>query len=175
MKWAEVDKSGASVGQKCCSPSLANILMPTNQIFSSDYTHGVDEKRRVQVPAKWRPDEENAELTLVLWTDMPSQQVCLRVLPPRQVDALMARIEAMSTSDPEAVSLRRNIARNSDQVTLDKVGRICIPDRMAKEAGLGKEVLLLGALQWFEIWNPSRHAAAFAADKMLAPEAVKKI
>ncbi|MBI3192518.1 MAG: hypothetical protein HYZ36_07630 [Pedosphaera parvula] len=143
--------------------------------YSSTYRHGVDDKRRVQIPAKWRPDDEGVELTLILWPNEGLQGPCLRILPPKQMEALMAKIEAMPSADPEAVALRRNIARDSDQASIDKAGRICIPERMAQLAGLEKEAILAGALQWFEIWNPDRYTAASAVDQTLSPGALKRI
>lgn len=143
--------------------------------YNSTYRHGVDDKRRVQVPAKWRPDEEGVELTMILWPNEGVQGPCLRILPPRQMESLMAKIEAMPSADPESVALRRNIARDSDQVSIDKAGRICIPERMAQGAGIEKEAVLAGALQWFEIWNPDRYAAASVVDQTLSPGALKKI
>ncbi len=35
--------------------------------YNSRFRHGVDEKRRVQIPAKWRPQKPTGELTLILW------------------------------------------------------------------------------------------------------------
>lgn len=143
--------------------------------YHSTYTHGVDDKRRVQIPAKWRPGQPDVELTIIVWTDNSKQGACLRVVPPKQMQALMQKIETMSSSDPEAVALRRNIAKHSDTVTMDKAGRICIPEPMAKAAGIEKEAVLAGALQWFEIWNPESHKAISAVDDVLSPEAVKRI
>ena len=113
-------------------------------IFCSRYTHGVDEKRRLQIPAKWRPSDANTELMLIAWDGNGSAGSCLRVYPPQQRQALMQKVATMSTSDPEAVALRRNIAKKSEWVTMDKAGRICIPDGLAAEAGIvgGKEVVL---------------------------------
>lgn len=153
------------------SPSSSNKSL----VFTSTYRHGVDEKRRVQIPAKWRPVGEDVELTLILWPGNGQQPAHLRVLPPNEMQALMEKIQAMPSGDAEAVALRRNIAKNSDQVTIDKAGRVCLPEPMAKAAGVEKEAVLAGALQWFEIWNPERHAAASALDDMLSPEALKKI
>ena len=51
--------------------------------YTSCYRHGVDDKRRVQVPAKWRPKEEEAEYTLILWPHDGQPDACLLVLPPR--------------------------------------------------------------------------------------------
>ena len=143
--------------------------------FTSTYRHGVDEKRRVQVPSKWRPEEEGVELTLLLWSAQGAQSAHLRVLPPGEMQALMDKIKAMPSGDQEAVALRRNIAKNSDTVTVDKGGRICIPEAMAKAVGVEKDAVLAGALQWFEIWNPERYAAASTVDDALSPEALKKI
>ena len=35
--------------------------------YNSLYRHGVDEKRRVQIPAKWRPARSGVEFTLIFW------------------------------------------------------------------------------------------------------------
>jgi DNA-binding transcriptional regulator/RsmH inhibitor MraZ len=48
------------------------------------YRHGVDEKRRVQIPAKWRPEKEGTELTLD-GLAATSGGGCLRVLPPSEM------------------------------------------------------------------------------------------
>jgi MraZ protein len=143
--------------------------------YYSRYSHGVDEKRRVQVPSKWRPNQVDTELTLILWENNGTAGACLRVYPPKQMEATLQKIETMSTSDPAAVALRRNIARNCEVVTMDKSGRICIPDDMAKKAGIEKQVVLAGVLHWFEIWNPERHTLASAGDDALVPEAVRNI
>ena len=149
--------------------------MAVRQIYTSRYRHGVDGKRRVQIPAKWRPDEENAQLTLLVWTDEVSQKICLRVIPEWQMEAFLARIEVMSTSDPEAVALRRVIAGDAEQGTMDKAGRICIPEKMAAQVGITDEAEMIGALQWFEIWSPEHFAPADTNDKALVPGAKKKI
>src|SRR2546423_12776595 len=101
--------------------------------YNSSFRHGVDEKRRVQVPAKWRP-KSGTDLTLVLWPKA-KEGACLRVLPPDKMADLMRDIDAMPNSDPNKVVLKRFIGSKSVQVTLDSVGRICLPDDMAKAAG----------------------------------------
>src|SRR5688572_32952934 len=115
--------------------------------YLSRYTHGVDEKRRVQIPAKWRPAQEDMEWALILWENNAHAGACLRVYPPRQMEALVQKIEAMSSSDPTSVALRRNIAKNCETVTMDKAGRICLPEEMAAKAGIEKQAELAGAVQ----------------------------
>src|SRR5437016_14251462 len=99
--------------------------------YNSSYRHGVDEKRRLQIPAKWRPTKSATEFTLVLWPKA-KEGPCLRVLPPEQMTALMRDIDAMPNSDPNKVVLKRFIGSESIQAPLDKVGRICLPEGMAE-------------------------------------------
>jgi MraZ protein len=140
--------------------------------YNSSYRHGVDEKRRVQIPAKWRPFQEGVEFTLILWNNS-SEGVCLRVLPPEQMAALMRDIDAMPNSDPNKLTLKRFIGSKSIQVALDKAGRICLPEEMTQAAGITTEAVLVGLLDRFEIWNPERHQKVEAATAVMAQEAFK--
>jgi MraZ protein len=139
--------------------------------YNSLYQHGVDEKRRLQVPAKWRP-AESIELTLILWPKS-KEGPCLRVLPPKKMADLMRDIDAMPNSDPNKVVLKRFIGSESVQVALDKSGRICLPDAMASAAGIKDEAVLVGLLDRFEIWNPERYEKVRASDAVMAQEAFK--
>lgn len=140
--------------------------------YNSRFKHGVDEKRRVQVPAKWLPQKPGIELTLVLW---PSQSAgaCVRVLPPVQMAKLMQSIDEMPNSDRRKVVLKRIIGGGSAQASVDKSGRICLPEEMAREADLKGEVMLVGLLDRFEIWNLERYDKVQAADASMEEEAFK--
>ena len=135
--------------------------------YNSLYRHGVDGKRRVQVPAKWRPPQPDVEFTLIVWPKS-AHGPCLRVLPPEQMGKLMADINAMSNDDPNKVVLKRFIGSESAQVALDKAGRICLPEVMVKVAGIAKEAVLVGLLDRFEIWNPKRFAEVRGEDQVMA-------
>jgi MraZ protein len=140
--------------------------------YNSRFRHGVDEKRRVQIPSKWRPQKSDVELTVILW---PRDGVgpCVRVLPPAQMAKLMQSIDEMPNGDPKKVVLKRIIGSGSAQAGVDKAGRICVPDEMARAAGIKDEAVLVGLLDRFEIWNPERYEKVQAADAALAPDAFK--
>jgi len=140
--------------------------------YNSCYQHGVDKKRRVQIPAKWRPEKEGTELTLVLW---PQHQAgtCLRVLPPEQMARMKADIDALPNDNPKKGVLKRFIGSGSVQVALDKSGRICLPEEMAHAAGIKDQAMFVGLLDRFEIWSPDRYDNVKAADAVLASEAFK--
>jgi division/cell wall cluster transcriptional repressor MraZ len=94
-------------------------------------------------------------------------------LPPQEMAELMRDIDAMPNSDPNKVVLKRFIGSESEQVTVDKVGRICLPDNMARAAGITDEAILVGLLDRFEIWNPGRYEKVKASDAIMAQEAFK--
>ena len=140
--------------------------------YNSLYRHGVDEKRRIQIPSKWRPAKSGVEFTLILWPKA-KEGPCLRVLPPQEMAELMRDIDAMPNGDPNKVVLKRFIGSESVQVALDKAGRICLPEEMAATAGIKDEAVLVGLLDRFEIWNPERYDKVRASDAIMAQEAFK--
>jgi MraZ protein len=140
--------------------------------YNSVFKHGVDDKRRLAIPAKWRPSVEGAEFTLMVW---PKHQAgtCLRVLPAKEMAELLASIDAMPNSDPNKTVLKRFIGGESVQVVCDKSGRICLPPEMTGAAGIADEAVLVGLLDRFEIWSPERYEKVKTADAVLASEAFK--
>jgi MraZ protein len=159
----------------------AHALDPVNNVadeaasqttyYNSSYRHGVDEKRRVQIPAKWRPSDASVEFTLIFWPK--SNEGCLRALPPKEMAELVRDIDAMPNEDSRKTVLKRFIGSESTQVAVDKAGRICLPEAMAKAAGIEKEAVLVGLLDRFEIWSPERYDKVRAADAVIAQEAFK--
>jgi MraZ protein len=156
--------------------SLSHVMPDSAALyFNSIYRHGVDEKRRLQIPSKWRPSQEDFQFTLIVWPGSESKGPYLLALPPEPLKELVGKFKAMSYSDPKADSLRRFLGKNSDQVVLDKSGRICLPEAMATAAGIEREAVLVGSWDRFEIWNPGRYEAASQVDDALASEAFKLI
>jgi len=139
--------------------------------YNSAYKHGVDEKRRVQIPAKWRPSTL-VEFTMILWPKS-AHGMCLRVLPRPEMARLLREIEAMPNGDPSKLTLKRFIGSESIQVSVDKGGRICLPEEMATAADIKDQAVLVGLLNQFEIWNPERYQKVKASDAIMAQEAFK--
>jgi MraZ protein len=134
----------------------------------------MDEKRRVPVPFRWKPEEsEGVEFTLVVW---PQHQagVCIRVLSPEQLTTLRASINAMPNGNEKTV-LKRRIGTMSAQAKLDNAGRITIPDNMVEAAGLSGEVVLAGLIDKFEIWSSKRYADVERLDSALMGKAFEML
>jgi MraZ protein len=144
----------------------------TGPIYNSVYRHGVDEKRRIQIPSMWRAKETKVEFTLIVWPQR-SEGPCLRVLPAKEMAELMNSLDAMPNGDRNKTVLKRIIGSESTQVALDSAGRICVPEEMARAASIANEAVLVGLLDRFEIWDPTRYEKVKAADAVLAQEAFK--
>jgi MraZ protein len=121
------------------------------------------------MPAKWRA-EAGQELTLVIWRGHPAG-ICLRVLPPVEMQRLRQALNNLPQGDPKKAVLKRLVGADSEQVSLDTAGRILLPERMAQEAGLDGDTVMVGLLDYFEIWNPQRFDRVRSSDELLAQEA----
>ena len=142
--------------------------------FKGEYDFGVDDKRRVQVPAKWRP-AEGTLLSVHVWKAEGQRHPCLMVLPPATARKLEERLESMSFSDPKAEALRRLLGADCDDLTLDSAGRVCLPEKLANKANLGKKAVLVGLFDRFQIWNPEFYADTQVTDEVARPDAIKLI
>jgi MraZ protein len=138
--------------------------------YSSVFRHGVDEKRRVQIPAKWRPLDPNVELSLILWPHGNMNEACLLVLPPTEWKSLADKLKVMPFMDSKATVLRRLMGTKSAQVALDRAGRICLPEEFAAAIGIVNEAVLVGLVDRFQIWSPERHQIVSAEDEAMANE-----
>jgi MraZ protein len=153
---------------------MSDAPEPKPIYYNANYSHGVDEKRRLQIPAKWRPESEGEELTLMFWPKHKAG-ACLRVLPPQQMAEMLADINALPKGDPKKIALKRFIGSESEQVTLDKSGRICLPEKMARGAGITDQAVLVGMLDHFEIWNAQALEKARALDESPTLDAISQI
>lgn len=117
-------------------------------VFFGTHTPKLDEKGRFFLPAKFR--EELGE-GLVLTR---GQDRCLAVYP---MATFVKKAEQMASA-PATVRQVRNFQRMlassaSDEVP-DKQGRVTIPIPLREYAGLDKEIVVVGAMDRLEIWNP---------------------
>lgn len=150
--------------------------VPGEPYFSLTYQHGVDDKRRLSIPAPWRDGWGESEvLFYVLLWDKGEQPACLLALPPELMRVLRDKLKGLSFADQESEALLRLLGQASARLTVDKAGRITLPEQLAKAAGIGDRAVLVGMMDRFQIWNPGSYEAAQAADQVLKGKAHKLI
>jgi MraZ protein len=139
--------------------------------FHGLFRHGIDDSRRVMLPAKWRPTESGFEFTVILMPirkDAPEAERRLLAIQPDRWQEKLAKVRGANAQNKGLAAVERTLASNSVQLALDKAGRLCLPEDLAEKAGLTKEVQFVPRLDKFEMWNPERYEAQAAADESLA-------
>jgi MraZ protein len=141
--------------------------------FHGHFPYGIDDSRRVMVPAKWRPKNRSVLFTVILW---PIEiESCLLVLPPERWQVMLDKLKTKSLQDKRVAALERVIGSTSAQLTIDNAGRFCLPEALTHPAEIDKEAVFVGRLDKFEIWSPRRLEAAAPEDKSLAASVAQEI
>jgi MraZ protein len=69
-------------------------------------------------------------------------------------------LEERLRQHPQLSPERRNVARlmvaSAKECPVDRAGRTLVPPELREFAGLKRDVMITGALDWFEIWSRDR-------------------
>jgi MraZ protein len=122
-------------------------------MFVGSYTPKLDEKNRLFLPAKFR-DQLTEGLVVT-----KGQDFCLNVFPLADFAAMTNRIQEAPLTVRQAREYGRFLAMRATEETPDRQGRITIPTLLKEYAGLDREVVVIGALNRVEIWDPARISA----------------
>jgi MraZ protein len=123
-------------------------------MFRGRYTHTVDAKGRVAIPAKFRLQLDEGAV-LASWMDG-----CAAIFTRDSFEALAAKVAALPLADDKARRLSRFLFSNAFDLETDAQGRVVLPVSIREWAGLGNEALVVGQRDHVEIWNPERWAEA---------------
>lgn len=120
------------------------------------YRHKVDEKGRVSMPAAFR---KVLSSDLVV-TRNPNDE-CLYVFEPEGFNnwvekAFEDKFGGYNSTDPMHVAIRRKLKGRAAEASVDKVGRIMLAADLRQEAGIDREVVIVGNTGYFEVWDAKR-------------------
>ncbi|HEX5725338.1 MAG TPA: hypothetical protein VFX98_07715 [Longimicrobiaceae bacterium] len=117
------------------------------------YQRDLDEKGRLSLPASFR--RGGGEEPLVLVHAFPN---ALTLYPDEAWAGVEGRLrELMRLPEGRAYALR--MSSSALPVTPDKQGRILVPQWLQEAAGITGPVLVVGAIDKIELWDPARFAA----------------
>jgi transcriptional regulator MraZ len=117
--------------------------------FIGSYTHQIDEKGRVSLPAPFR--REAADQRFVLVQPYPP---ALALYPEIEWGEVQERLEDMMARGPAERMHVLGLLSNAVEVQPDTQGRILIPARQKEAAGLTGPVKIVGAINKIELWEP---------------------
>ena len=118
-------------------------------MFLGRFYHTIDEKGRLTVPARYRDLLQPAGAYIMQGFDKN-----LMIFPSAAFEALSRRVRQLDMTDSATRLLRRMLYSTGEYVTVDKGGRILIPQFLRLANGLQCDVVVVGSGDYFEIWSP---------------------
>jgi transcriptional regulator MraZ len=115
--------------------------------FLGTYSPRLDDKGRLALPAKFRPELEGG---LVI---CKGQDRCLFVFPTVQFDRFTESLAAAPLTDKRVRDYGRTLFASASNETPDGQGRITVPPLLRSYAGLSKDCVVIGANNRIEVWD----------------------
>ncbi len=116
-------------------------------MFIGEYRHTIDTKKRLALPVKFRKELGR---TVIVTRGIDN---CLVVYPEGEWKVVSDKLGKLPGSRQEARSFARIMLSGAMAVSLDRLGRVLIPDYLKKYATLEKNVVICGLFNRLEIWN----------------------
>jgi len=119
-------------------------------VLIGEFELNLDEKNRLLTPAEVRraiPSEHGESFYLVMGINRIPWLYC-----ERYYEDLVMQVPTEMIPGEDMLAFDQMVFGMASKLAWDKQGRIVIPDRMVKRAGLGKEVTLVGVKDHLELW-----------------------
>ena len=130
--------------------------------MTGTYEHSIDAKGRLFIPAKLR-EELGVTFYLALGVDE-----CLAIYPQETWNRFTEKFASLPMSQSAAM---RPLFANASKCELDSQGRIVIPQKLRKYAGLEKDAVIIGVNDRAEIWSAETWNAR--EEEEMTPEKMK--
>ena len=123
--------------------------------FSGNYTHNIDPKGRVTIPAAYRE-----ALGYGFTIGLNNEFNAIALYPIDKWQDMSERLDRIPDSDARGMAYVRLIkAFSFTNQSLDGQGRVLLPAVLRQKAGMDKAIRVAGMGRWLEIWDDDRFAA----------------
>lgn len=116
-------------------------------MFIGEYTHTVDEKKRISLPSKFKK-ELGKKIVITRGLDS-----CLLVYPLKSWETIAKKLGDLPMGQKDKRDLGRFMLSGAQEVDVDATGRILVPDFLRDYAALKSKVVFAGVYNRIEIWN----------------------
>lgn len=117
------------------------------QVFLGEYLHTLDSKGRIALPTKFRSQlGEEAVVTRGL-------DGCLFLYPTKEWHVLADRLAKLPLAQATTRAFVRLMLAGAMAVTIDRQGRMMVPDYLRRYANLKRKVVLTGLFNRLELWD----------------------
>jgi len=128
--------------------------MPKIPIFTGEYHHLIDFKRRLAIPAKFRKTFGNKAVVT------KGLDGCLFIYPTEVWEKLAEKLGSLPLGEKKMRQFVRLMLSGAVETDVDKQGRILIPNFLNEFADLAKNAVITGLYDRLEVWNKDRWAKA---------------
>ena len=119
-------------------------------MFMGEYSHSIDAKGRLIIPAKFR---EQLGDTFIVTKGLDG---CLFIYSNEDWKAFEEKLLQLPLTNTNARKFTRFLLGGAIQAEADRQGRILLPPKQRESAGLTKDVVLVGVGNRIEIWDEQR-------------------
>ena len=135
-------------------------------MFRGRSKHFLDEKGRLAIPARFRETLQSKSNNVLVLTNHDN---CLWAFAQDEWKIIEENAAKMPQLDHAVNTYHRYFISGAQECVI-KQGRITIPPDLREISGLKKEVVLVGALKLFEIWDRERWEEEFERAKRDFPQ-----
>ncbi|MDG1949266.1 MAG: division/cell wall cluster transcriptional repressor MraZ [bacterium] len=119
-------------------------------MFIGEYKHSIDDKGRLAIPTKFRKElSKGAVVTRGLDTS-------LFLFPKEEWGKLSEKLASLPLGQSNSRAFARLMLAGAMDVTLDKQGRVVLPEYLREYASLEKKTIVAGLYNRLEIWNEGK-------------------
>ncbi len=119
-------------------------------MFTGEYRHSVDDKGRIAVPARFRPQLDTGAY-ISRWMES-----CLAIHTKSGWADLSDKMAALPITDTNGRLFSRFVFSGASPAELDRQGRVLVPAYLRESIGLASEAVVVGTRDHVEIWAPDR-------------------
>jgi len=119
-------------------------------MFIGEYSHSLDSKNRLAIPAKFRADLKTGAIVTRGFDN------CLFLFTKTDWQKVAKKIIEQPIGKADARGFSRFMLAGAMDVKLDSLGRILVPDYLKKYASLNKKIIVAGLYNRLEIWDENQ-------------------
>ncbi len=115
----------------------------------------LDSKGRITVPTRYRAvllDECQGQMVCTI--DLHQSCLLLYTLPEWEI--IEQKLSRLSSMEPMERRVQRLLLGHASECKMDNAGRLLLANTLRQHAGLTKEVMLVGQINKFELWDEQR-------------------
>jgi len=117
----------------------------------------MDAKGRIALPAKYRPSTKAEKDTDGQFMLTKGLDGCLALYPEKEWELIQERLNTLDFTRKDYRYFSRLLYSVAVPIKLDRQGRMLIPSHLQDEAGFEREILIIGASRWIELWSPAEY------------------